>query len=58
MIVRRRFHELLAMVAVCVVMLIEHTAFGQLPPVLNTVFPAGGRVGQTVVGGETVMATL
>lgn len=48
MIVRTRYREVLQPVAVCLAMLAGHTAFGQVPPVLNTVFPAGGQVGQSV----------
>ncbi len=35
-------------IAACLVMLTAHPAFGQAPPVLNTVFPAGGQVGTAV----------
>ncbi len=48
MIVRSRDREALLFVAVCCVLLAGSTAFGQAPPVMNTVFPAGGQVGQSV----------
>ena len=48
MIVRSRFRELLLPVAMCLAILGGRTAFGQVPPVLNTVFPMGGQVGQSV----------
>ena len=48
MIVRSRDREALLFVAVCCELLAGSTAFGQAPPVMNTVFPAGGQVGQSV----------
>ena len=47
MIVRSRYREALLSTAACLVMLTTRTAFGQAP-VLNTVFPPGGQVGQSV----------
>ena len=48
MIVRSRYRETLLSVAVGLVLLAGSTAFGQAPPVLNTVFPAGGQVSRSV----------
>ncbi len=48
MIVCSRYRETLLSVAVGLVLLAGSTTFGQAPPVLNTVFPAGGQVGQSV----------
>ena len=48
MIVRSRYRETHLSVAVGLVLLAGSTAFGQAPPVLNTVFPAGGQVSQSV----------
>ena len=48
MIVRSRYQETLLSVTVCLVVLAGRATFGQAPPVLNTVFPAGGQVGQSV----------
>lgn len=48
MIALCRYRDVLLLVAACSAMLAGHTAFGQVPPVLNTVFPAGGQVGQSV----------
>lgn len=48
MIVRSRYREVLLLVAACSAMLTGHAAFGQVPPVLSTVFPAGGQAGQTL----------
>ena len=47
MIVRSRYRETLLSVAVGLVLLAGSIAFGQAPPVLNTVFPAGGQIGQS-----------
>jgi hypothetical protein len=44
MIVRSPLYE----AVVCFVMLTEFSAYGQAPPVLNTVFPAGGQMGLSV----------
>ncbi len=57
MIVRSRYREMLLPVGVCLLMLAARSAFGQAPPVLNTVYPAGGQVGQSVevtVGGSNL----
>ena len=57
MIVRRRFRELLLPVALCLAIVGGSTAFGQAPPVLNTVFPMGAQAGQSVevtVGGSNL----
>ena len=57
MIVRSRYRKTPLSVAVCLVVLAGRTAFGQAPPVLNTVFPAGGQGGQSVevtVGGSNL----
>lgn len=48
MIVRSRVREVLLFAAMCLALFGGHTAFGQVPPVLNTVFPTGGQVGQSV----------
>ena len=48
MIVRSRYREMLLPVGVCLVMLAGGTAVGQTPPMMNTVYPAGGQVGQSV----------
>jgi hypothetical protein len=48
MIVCRQTCEAYRLLAVCLVLLTARAAFGQAPPVLNTVFPAGGQVGQSV----------
>ena len=48
MIVRRRYRETLLSVATGLALLAGSTAFGQAPPVLNTVFPAGGQISQSV----------
>lgn len=48
MIALCRYRDVLLLVAACSAMLAGHTAFGQAPPVLSTVFPAGGQVGQTL----------
>ncbi|MBC7816197.1 MAG: PPC domain-containing protein, partial [Planctomycetaceae bacterium] len=48
MFVRSRYCEVLLPIAACLAMLAGRTAFGQVPPVLNTVFPTGGQVGQSV----------
>ncbi len=48
MIVRSRYREVLLPVAVCLATFAGRSAFGQVPPVLNTVFPTGGQVGQSV----------
>ena len=46
MSVRSRYRE--AFLVACLMMLAGRSAFGQVPPVLNTVFPMGGQVGQSV----------
>ncbi len=48
MTVRSRYREVLLLVAVCLATLAGQPTFGQLPPVLNTVFPTGAQVGQSV----------
>ncbi len=48
MTVRRRSRAALAPLAVCLVLLAGRTAFGQAPPILSAVFPAGGQLGQSV----------
>ncbi|MDA1053741.1 MAG: PPC domain-containing protein, partial [Planctomycetota bacterium] len=48
MIVHGRYHKALLSVAACLMTLTAQSAFGQVPPVLNTVFPAGGQAGQSV----------
>ncbi len=48
MIVRSRHREMLLHAGVLLVMLAGSTAFGQAPPLMNTVYPAGGQVGQSV----------
>ncbi|MBC8114303.1 MAG: hypothetical protein H7062_08000 [Candidatus Saccharimonas sp.] len=48
MIVRSRHCESLAVVVACLAMLAGRTTVAQSPPVLNTVFPAGGQAGQSV----------
>jgi len=48
MIVRSRYREMFLTVATGLGLLAGSTAFGQAPPVLNTVFPAGGQIGQSV----------
>ncbi len=47
MIVRNRQLDACLSVAVYLVMLVGRTAFGQVPTA-DTIFPAGGQVGQTV----------
>lgn len=48
MIVCRRYRKTLVSVAICLAMFTTRAAFGQAPPVFNTVFPVGGQVGQSV----------
>lgn len=49
MIYRSQYCGMLALAAVCLMMLASNIpAFGQLPPELNTVFPAGGQAGKSV----------
>lgn len=48
MTVRSQYREVLLPVVVCLATLAGRSASGQVPPVLNTVFPTGGQVGQTV----------
>ena len=48
MIVRSRYLEVLLPVAVCLATLPGRSVFGHVPPVLNTVFPTGGQIGQSV----------
>lgn len=48
MIVRSRSRELLLLGVLCMAILGGRIVFGQVPPVLNTVFPTGGQAGQSV----------
>ena len=48
MVYRRQFRVTLMFAAACLVMLAGLPTFGQAPPVLSTVFPAGGEVGKSV----------
>ena len=48
MIIRSQYCDALASALVGLVMLIADAVLGQAPPVLDTVFPAGGQVGQSV----------
>ncbi|MCE9526113.1 MAG: hypothetical protein K8R36_08670 [Planctomycetales bacterium] len=48
MIYRWQYCGVLALAVVCLVMLASLPAFGQPPPELNTVFPAGGPAGKAV----------
>lgn len=57
MIYRCHYCRVLALAAECLAMLTSLSAFGQPPPELNTVFPAGGQAGKTVevtVSGSTL----
>ncbi len=57
MIVFRQYRETFLLFGVWLAMLTAHGAFAQAPPILNTVFPAGGQVGQSVemtVGGSNL----
>ena len=48
MIARSRERDTLLSIATCWVLFAGSTAFGQAPPVMSTVFPAGGQVGQSL----------
>ncbi|MDA1018451.1 MAG: PPC domain-containing protein [Planctomycetota bacterium] len=48
MIDQSRYRATILSAGMCFVVLLASRVFGQLPPVISTVFPAGGRAGQSV----------
>ena len=48
MIVHARHYRAFLSVVACLVTLAAHVAFAAPPPMLNTVFPAGGQAGTSV----------